>query len=116
MPGIQDERGFLLPVNFQHLNFTPVHYFLVQGRAGTQRGGHAHRNANQVLLRISGEITVELVFKGERANVTLCENANAMMIAAPVWSSQTYHGDNAAIMVFSDHPYDPQSYLNEPAR
>lgn len=116
MPGIRDDRGLLLPVNFQHFDFTPVHYFFVQGRAGARRGGHAHREASQVLLRIAGEISVELRFQGERASFTLDENANAIMIAAPVWSSQTYHGKDAAIMVFSDRPYDPHSYMTEPTR
>lgn len=114
MPGISDSRGLLVPIDFGLLQFQPVHYFVVKGHDDVRRGGHAHRVGRQVLLCISGQVEVDLVWQGERATITLDERANAVVIPAPVWSSQTYSG-NAILLVFSDHPYDPDGYLAEPA-
>lgn len=113
MPGISDSRGLLLPVDFGLLQFQPVHYFVVKGHDGARRGGHGHRAASQVLLCISGQVEVDLAWQGERASITLDEQANAVLIPAPVWSSQTYIGD-AVLLVFSDQPYNPDGYIVEP--
>lgn len=109
--GIGDSRGVLVPIDFAALNFSPVRSFLVNGRDGVARGGHAHRRGAQLLLRISGEIQFDLFFNGEEQTITLGPEANAMMLCAPVWSRQTYHGDAPGLMVFSDQPFDPGEYL-----
>lgn len=112
--GIEDGRGVLVPIDFAALNFSPVRSFVVSGRDGIARGGHAHRHGAQLLLRLSGEIQVDLYFDGEEGTVTLGPDANAMMLCAPVWSRQTYRGESPRLLVFSDQPYDPSEYL--PAR
>jgi hypothetical protein len=109
--GIGDYRGELLPIDFAALNFMPVRSFLVNGRDGVARGGHAHRRGAQLLLRISGEIQFDLFFNGEEQTITLGPDANAMLLCAPVWSRQTYRGDSPSLMVFSDQPFDPSEYL-----
>jgi hypothetical protein len=112
--GIEDSRGVLMPIDFAALDFSPVRSFLVNGRNGVARGGHAHRHGAQLLLRISGDIRIDLAFEGEEHTVTLGADANAMMLRAPVWSSQTYYGESPGLLVFSDYPFDPSDYL--PAR
>lgn len=113
--GIGDSRGVLVPIDFAALDFSPVRSFLVNGKAGVARGGHAHRRGAQLLLRISGEIQIDLSLHGEERSITLGPNANAMMLFAPVWSRQTYLGDSPALLVFSDQPFDPSGYLDDKA-
>lgn len=113
-PGIEDSRGVLVPIDFSRLNFSPVRSFVVTGRNGVARGGHAHRRGTQLLLCISGEIQIELSHDGERQAVVLGPDANAMMLCAPVWSRQTYVGESPSLLVFSDQHFDPSDYL--PAR
>jgi hypothetical protein len=112
--GIEDSRGVLMPIDFAALDFSPLRSFLINGRDGVVRGGHAHRQGAQLLLRISGDIQIDLVFEGEEHTVTLGPDANAMMLCAPVWSRQTYRGESPGLLVFSDQPFDPSDYL--PAR
>lgn len=109
--GIEDSRGVLLPIDFKALNFVPVRSFLVNGKNGVTRGGHAHRDSTQLLLRISGEIQVDFALDGEEKTITLGPDANAIILSAPVWSSQTYWGESPILMVFSDHPFDPSEYI-----
>tara|TARA_R110000823_G_scaffold47903_16_gene121927 strand:- start:17534 stop:17944 length:411 start_codon:yes stop_codon:yes gene_type:complete len=114
MQSVEDDRGVLLPFSFESLDFSPVHYFVVTGRNGVTRGGHAHRSGSQVLVRIAGNIEIQLAFQGAAQSLTLDAPMNALYIASPVWSSQTYHGENACLMVFSDRAYDPASYIDQP--
>mgnify|MGYP001191146381 CR=1 FL=1 len=113
MEGLSDERGTLVPIAFDALGFTPVHAFLVNGKDGAVRGGHAHRSGRQLLLRISGTIDVAMSLGGDRASATLDANNNALLITAPVWSSQTYRGEQPSILVLSDTLFDPANYLRE---
>jgi dTDP-4-dehydrorhamnose 3,5-epimerase-like enzyme len=109
--GIEDSRGVLLPIDFKALNFSPIRSFLVNGKNGVTRGGHAHRDGTQLLLRISGEIQVDLALDGEERTITLGPDTNAILLSAPVWSSQTYRGRSPGLMVFSDQPFDPSGYI-----
>jgi len=109
--GIEDNRGVLVPIDFEALNFSPIRSFLVNGKHGITRGGHAHRQGKQLLLRVSGEIQVNLALDGEEKSITLGPDSNAMMLSAPVWSSQTFHGESPGLIVFSDHPFDPSGYI-----
>lgn len=111
MQGFTDERGTLVPIAFDALGFTPVHAFLVKGNDGAVRGGHAHRSGRQLLLRISGTIDVAMTLGDDCATATLDANNNALLITSPVWSSQTYRGNQPSILVLSDTPFDPANYV-----
>ncbi len=113
MAGLVDQRGTLVPVEFDALDFTPARIFLINARDGATRGGHAHRSGVQLLLRVSGEIEVTMKLGDDTAGVRLDEHHNALLIASPVWSRQTYRGSGPSILVLSDSPFDPGDYLTE---
>jgi hypothetical protein len=108
-----DERGALIPFEFTELPFRPIRCFLVAAPHGARRGGHAHLRGRQLLVRVSGDIEVCAEFERERVSLRLDENNNAVLIAAPVWSEQTYLTD-ARLLVFCDTPYDPDAYVYKP--
>jgi UDP-2-acetamido-3-amino-2,3-dideoxy-glucuronate N-acetyltransferase len=112
---IEDGRGSLMPIEFGNIDFRPRHAFLVTAHDGAIRGGHAHRLGNQLLVCISGEIEIALALDGEKVGVTLDSGANALMVGSPIWSSQTYRGQEPKLLVFSDHPFDPDDYIVDPA-
>lgn len=103
-----DARGTLLATD--QLPFAPFRAFLVRDvPPGTTRGGHAHTHGQQLLVRLSGRIQVELRAAGEKQFVELNESADALLIEAGVWARQTYL--DAQLLVLASHPYDPASYL-----
>jgi dTDP-4-dehydrorhamnose 3,5-epimerase-like enzyme len=111
--GIEDDRGILTSIDFQKLGFHVLRAFLIQARPGASRGGHGHNRGRQILVRISGEIKVELFWQNKETSVLLGPENNGILIASPVWSRQTYHGHAPCLMAFCDTPYDPSSYLYE---
>lgn len=111
---ISDARGRLAPIDFARIPFNPVRAFLVEAPSATSRGGHAHQTGRQLLMRVSGRIRVDLAWKNHRDTLVLDEVDNAVLIAATVWSRQTYCTADSRLMVFCDTPYDPRSYIHEP--
>lgn len=108
-----DERGSLWAVDFTALGFTPVRSFVVSAPSGAVRGGHGHRAGQQLLMRVSGEIIVDLDHEGEQASVTLTSEHPALLVSAPVWSLQTYRGEAPALVVYCDTAYDARGYVKE---
>lgn len=111
--GIADERGELMPIDFAALGFAPVRSFVINAPQGARRGGHGHRKGSQLLLRLSGEIQVDMALDGTNSCVVLSEQQNALLVHAPVWLSQTYRGENPQLIVFSDQPFDPADYIEQ---
>ena len=112
-PAIDDEGASLLPIAFDDVPLTVVRSFVVNACDGTVRGGHGHRAGSQLLVRLSGEIELELAVDDETAIVVLDAEQNAALIDSPVWSRQTYRGASPQLMVLCDTPYDPASYIHE---
>ena len=111
---IGDVRGRLAPIYLARIPFEPVRAFLVEAPRGVSRGGHAHTAGRQLLVHVSGRIRVDLSWEDRRTTVVLDEVDNAVLIAAPVWSRQTYCTADSRLVVFCDTPYDPTSYIHEP--
>lgn len=107
-----DDRGTLLPIEFERLPFVPQRLFTVSGMApGTQRGGHAHRRAQQFLVCLQGQVDLCLRLKNEEARVALRPEGQGLLVGAMVWCQQTYVTEGTVLLVVSSEPYDPDSYV-----
>jgi hypothetical protein len=111
---LDDQRGALIPIDFDVLPFAPVRVFVVRGKEGAVRGGHAHRIGRQALVCLSGVIEVECRYGDRRQTVILDGPGEGVIIAAPVWSTQTYRAADASLLVLCETPFDPASYRYEP--
>lgn len=107
----EDDRGTLIPIEFGNYHFTTVRAFLVTAGHGSVRGGHAHANCRQILMRVSGEIEIEARYCGATERLTLNQANRAVLIEPLVWSRQTYRGEQPAMIVFCDMPYDRDDYI-----
>ena len=113
LPGFENDKGLLIPIEFHQLPFHPVRAFLVHAPSGTSRGEHGHKTGQQILIRLSGEIEIDLCWQNEEKSVVLGRENNAVLISSPVWARQTYHGEGPCLMALCDTPYDPNNYLYE---
>lgn len=109
-----DPRGSLSVVQFDAQSFRCVRAFVVTAPAGAVRGGHGHRRGRQILMCLSGAIDVELRYRGLSRTLPLRDGSSALLIEPTVWSLQTYRGENSAMLVFCDTPYDPSDYFEVP--
>src|SRR5512138_3106175 len=108
-----DARGALLPLEFERLPFAPRRLFTIAGvPAGTTRGGHAHRQGQQLLICLQGRVDLRLRRAEEEVQVMLAAEGPAMLVGAGVWCEQTYVDVGSVLLVLSSEPYDPQSYVS----
>ncbi len=96
------------------LPFAPRRIFTVSGApAGTERGGHGHRTASQLLVCVSGEVRVQMHCAGDDAIVTLSDSGPGLLIGPGIWAGQTYLGEGAVLLVLCSEPFSPDSYFHQ---
>ena len=108
-----DERGELVPVEFSEYGFRAVRAFTVTAPSGSVRGGHGHVAGRQILVRLSGEIEVEVRHAGRSGRFRLDSDQRAALIEPSVWARQTYLGESPAMLVLCDTPYRPDDYVRD---
>lgn len=113
LPIHSDERGNLLPLDFDSLPFRPRRVFTVtDAPAGSIRGEHGHRSGEQLLICLQGKIGLLLRKGHEEANTVLTPTGPGLLLGAGVWCRQTYLVSNSALLVLASEPYDPESYIS----
>ena len=107
-----DDRGTLMPFDFLKFPFTPRRLFVVHNvPVGTTRGGHAHQRGEQLLIRLSGELHVDLKYELKEEHISLTESTQALLIGPRVWSQQTYVTTDTILLVIASHSYHENSYI-----
>ncbi len=87
--------------------------FLVEARSGEVRGAHAHRACQQLLMAVSGQITVT-ISDGATESVHLLTNSTpGLIIPAMVWATQQYAGADAKLLVICDQLFDEADYIRD---
>ena len=108
---VVETRGSLLPIDLADLPFRARRVFVVRGvPPGTTRGGHAHQRGAQLLVRLSGQIRVEVGAEGNSEPFLLADSRVGLLLPAAVWSSQTYLTADASLLVLCSEPYHPSEY------
>lgn len=113
LPHHTDARGVLLPFDFADLPFVPQRLFVVTGvPAGGVRGRHAHRDSWQLMACLAGHVDVLARYRDESLTVRLDAPGQAILIGPQVWSQQTYHSPDSALLVLASEPYPSTVYLD----
>ncbi len=110
----EDHRGCLSPIDFGAVPFMPVRAFVVEGRPGAVRGGHGHVATRQILMLVSGTVSVEVRWRDAIEQLRLDSDRRAILVEPPVWCAQTFLCPRSALVVFSDADYDPADYVADP--
>ena len=113
---VAEPRGRLVEIDYGSLPFTVRRSFVVDRvPAGVVRGGHAHRECEQILICLQGKVRVNLRLADNRAEVLLNDNSQGLYVGAGVWFEQRYDTD-ARLLVLASLPFDSDSYVDDPDR
>lgn len=115
LPVFQDIRGALTVGNFgTDIPFVPARYFMVYGVPSREtRGEHAHRACHQFLLCVAGTVRVLADFGHSRTDVVLDSPNKGLHLPPMTWGTQYEYSDDAVLLVFASHPYDPDDYIRD---
>lgn len=88
-------------------------YYLYDIPCGEQRGGHAHRQLEQLLVAVSGSFSVKLDDGCGQRTVFLNNPSQALYIGPGIWRTLENFSSGAVCLVLASHPYDEADYIRE---
>lgn len=111
----RDERGALLALeDGPNLPFVPSRIFFVYDvPEGVARGQHAHRICSQMLVAVSGALTVTVDDGSDRADVRLDRPDIGLHVPSGTWCILQAFGSAAVLAVAASHPYDPADDIKD---
>ena len=115
LPRITDPRGNLTFVEGgRHIPFEIRRvYYLYDVPGGAERGGHCHKELEQVLIAMSGSFDVLLDDGRERARHHLNRSYYGLYIAPMVWRELDNFSSGSVCLALASAPYDEADYYRD---
>ncbi|WP_170426145.1 sugar 3,4-ketoisomerase [Ruegeria arenilitoris] len=115
LPVITDPRGDLTFVEGgNHIPFDIRRvYYLYNVPVDAQRGGHAHRELEQVVFALSGSFRITVDDGHTRTEHFLRDPRKGLYISKLVWREMDLFSQGAVCMVLASQPYDESDYYRE---
>jgi dTDP-4-dehydrorhamnose 3,5-epimerase-like enzyme len=113
LPREYDRRGSLTPIyNRQHVPFDIVRtYYLYDVPGGVSRGGHAHRELQQLIVSVLGAFDVVLDDGREKKTVRLDRAYYGLYVPRRIWRELVNFSSGAICLVLASLPYDESEYI-----
>jgi len=114
LPKISDPRGNLtfveggnqIPFDIQRV------YYLYDVPGGSERGGHAHKELQQLIVAISGSFDVKLDDGVEKKMVSLNRSYVGLLVCPMIWRELNNFSTGAVCLVLASNFYDSADYYH----
>lgn len=118
LPRIHDPRGNLTFIEGErHVPFEIARvYYLYDVPGGESRGGHAHRQLEQLIIAMSGSFDVVLDDGRRKARFTLNRSYVGLYVPTMVWRELVNFSSGAVCTVLASHRYDEADYFRDYAQ
>jgi dTDP-4-dehydrorhamnose 3,5-epimerase-like enzyme len=115
LPKISDPRGNLTFIEGnRHAPFDIKRvYYLYDVPGGAERGGHAHKKLQQLIIAISGSFDVLLDDGRVRKRFTLNRSYYGLYLSNMVWREIVNFSSGAVCMVLASELFDEMDYYRD---
>lgn len=115
LPKITDARGNLTFIEgSRHIPFDISRvYYLYDVPAGSERGGHAHKDLYQLIVAISGSFNVNLDDGVEKRSFCLNRPYQGLFIPKMIWRELDNFSSGAVCMVLASNIYSEDDYYRD---
>lgn len=115
LPQIHDPRGDLTFVEGgNHVPFQIARvYYLYNVPVDAERGGHAHRELEQILFALSGSFRVKIDDGKEQQEYWLRDPRKGLYINRMIWREMDSFSQGAVCMVLASKPYNEADYIRD---
>jgi len=115
LPIVHDPRGNLTFIESnRHVPFDIKRvYYLYDVPGGAERGGHAHKNLEQLLIAMSGSFDVILDDGLAKQTFSLNRSYRGLYIERLVWREIVNFSSGAVCMVLASDFYDETDYYRD---
>lgn len=113
LPKVSDPRGNLTFIEGEiHIPF-PIRrvYYLYDVPGGAERGGHAHRSLEQLLIALAGSFDVVLDDGRQRSRHHLNRCHYGLYIPPMMWRELDNFSSGSVCLVLASAPYDEADYF-----
>jgi WxcM-like, C-terminal len=115
LPRITDPRGNLTFIEGNHhvpFDIKRV-YYLYDVPGGAERGGHAHKELQQLIIAMSGSFDVVLDDGNVKHRFHLNRSYYGLYIGPMVWRELDNFSSGSVCMVLASIPYDESDYYRD---
>ena len=115
LPQIRDPRGDLTFVEGgNHLPFDIKRvYYLYTVPVDSERGGHAHKELQQVVFALSGSFRMKVDDGHTKTEYWLRDPCKGLYLNRLVWREMDCFSQGAVCMVLASHRYDEADYYRD---
>lgn len=115
LPKISDPRGNLTFIEGgNHIPF-PIErvYYLYDVPGGAERGGHAHKGLQQLIVAMSGSFDVVLDDGREQKRIHLNRSYQGLYVCPMIWRELDNFSSGSVCMVLASNVYDEADYYRD---
>ncbi|MDR0866635.1 MAG: FdtA/QdtA family cupin domain-containing protein [Candidatus Symbiothrix sp.] len=88
-------------------------YYLYDIPGGEVRGGHAHKELQQLIVAVSGSFDVTLDDGHNKKTVTLNRPNFGLHVIPGIWRDLSNFSSGAVCLVLASHVYDENDYIRD---
>ena len=110
---ITDNRGDLIAIEHPRQLEFPINriYYIYNVSEGITRGKHSHNDLEQLLIAVSGSVTICTKTPFEEKQYILNDPSEALYIGPMVWREMKYFSKDAVLLVLASKKYDSDDYI-----
>ena len=115
LPKISDPRGNLTFIEGErHIPFDIKRvYYLYDVPGGAERGGHGHKELQQLIIAMSGSFDVVLDDGKEKKRFHLNRSYYGLYVTPMMWRELDNFSSGSVCMVLASIPYDESDYYRD---
>ncbi len=115
LPKIEDARGNLTFIEEESLIPFAIKrvYYLYDVPGGSERGGHAHIELNQLIIALAGSFDVELDDGKTKKTFTLNRPYEGLYICPGIWRELKNFSSGSVCLVLASNLYSEDDYYRD---
>ena len=114
IPKAHDKRGVLAVIEGKTLPFRLERvYYLYDIPSDAHRGGHAHKELQQLIIPLSGSFDVHLNDGNTNLTVSLNKPDKGLLIVPGIWREIDNFSSGAVCLVLASDEFDEDDYIRD---